>query len=115
MQIQLKKAIKYKGQDVFMLDIPLEDLTGNDLIEVEKQLIQSGEVPVVTDFNRVYLISVAARATHIPVEVLKFSSARDFTRITNEVRNFLILSASDEEEQATIPAKLPEISSEESQ
>ena len=115
MKIQLTKAIQHKGQAIDVLDMPLEDLTGNDLIGVEKQLIQSGEVPVVTDFNRVYLISVAARATHIPVEVLKFSSARDFTRITNEVRNFLILSASDEEEQATIPAKLPEISSEESQ
>ena len=115
MKITLSKAIQYKGQNIDVLDMPLEDLTGNDLIEVEKQLMQSGEVPVVTDFNRVYLISIAARAAHIPVEVLKFSSARDFTRITNEVRNFLILSASDEGETTIIPAKLPEISSEESQ
>ena len=110
MKITLKKAIKHKGEDIKVLDIPIEDLTGNDLIEVEKQLTQSGEVAVVTDFNRVYLINVAARAAHIPAEVLKFMNAKDFTRITNEVRNFLILSASDEEET---PTTLPEISSEE--
>ena len=113
MKIKLAKAIQHKGQAIEVLDMPLEDLTGNDLIEVEKQLMQSGEVPVVTDFNRVYLISIAARASHIPVEVLKFSSARDFTRITNEVRNFLILSASDEGEAERIPATLLETSSEE--
>ncbi|MBR6901274.1 MAG: phage tail assembly protein [Synergistaceae bacterium] len=113
MKIKLKKAIKHKGQDIDVLDISLEDLTGNDLIEVEKQL--SGEVPIVTDFNRIYLINVAARAAHIPVDVLIFMSAKDFTRITNEVRNFLTLSDSEGNEEATIPAKLPEISSEESQ
>ena len=115
MKIQLKKAIKHKGQDIYTLDIPLDDLTGNDLIEVEKQLMQSGEVPVVTDFNRTYLINIAARATHIPVEILKFMGEKDFTRITNEVRNFLTLSDSDENEEEEIPAKPLETYSGESQ
>ena len=115
MKIQLKKAIKHKGQDIYTLDIPLDDLTGNDLIEVEKQLMQSGEVPVVTDFNRTYLINIAARATHIPVEILKFMGEKDFTRITNEVRNFLTISDSDEEGQADNQQKLPETYSDESQ
>ena len=111
MKIQLKKAIKHKGQEIHTLDLPLEDLTGNDLIEVEKQLMQSGEVPIVTDFNRVYLINVAAKATHIPVEILRFTSAKDFTHITNEVRNFLTLSDSEENEEEEILATNPEISS----
>ena len=115
MKIKLNKSIKHKGQEIFTLDLPLEDLTGNDLIDVEKQLVQSGEVPIVTDFNRVYLINVASKATHIPVEILKFASAKDFTRITNEVRNFLTLSDSDESEEEEIPEKLPETSSVESQ
>ena len=115
MKIQLKKAITHKGQELHVLDMPLEDLTGNDLIEIEKQLVQSGEVPIVTDFNRVYLINVAAKATHIPVEILKFTGARDFTRITNEVRNFLTLSDSDENEEEEIPEKPRETSSDESQ
>ncbi|MBQ7544924.1 MAG: phage tail assembly protein [Synergistaceae bacterium] len=115
MKIKLKKAIKHKGQEIYTLDIPLEDLTGNDLIDVEKQLVQSGEVPIVTDFNRVYLINIAAKAVHMPVEILKEASAKDFTRITNEVRNFLTLSDSDENEEEGIPEKLPATSSGESQ
>ena len=115
MKIKLKKAIMHKGQEIYTLDMPLEELTGNDLIEVEKQLTQSGEVPFVTDFNKTYLISVAAKAARIPVETLKFTSAKDFTRITNEVRNFLTLSDSEESEEEGIPEKLPETSSGESQ
>ena len=115
MKIKLKKAIRHKGQEIFTLDMPLEDLPGNDLIEVEKQLTQSGEVPFVTDFNKTYLVSVAAKAAHIPVETLKFTSAKDFTRIVNEVRIFLTLSDSEEEQTEEIPEKLPETYSEESQ
>ena len=115
MKIKLKKAITHKGQEIYTLDMPLEELTGNDLIEVEKQLMQSGEVPIVTDFNRIYLINIAAKAAHIPVEILKFAGAKDFTRITNEVRNFLTLSDSDEDDQADNQPKLPEVYSDESQ
>ena len=115
MRIKLKKAITHKGQEVFTLDMPLENLTGNDLIEIEKQLTQSGEVPFVTDFNKTYLISVAAKAAHIPVETLKFTSAKDFTKIVNEVRVFLMGSDSEEEQTEEIPENLPETSSEDSQ
>ena len=111
MKIKLMKAIKHKGQEIHTLDLPLEELTGNDLIEIEKQLVQSGEVPFVTDFNKVYLVNIASKATHIPTEILKFASAKDFTRITNEVRNFLTLSDSDENEEADSPETPPEISS----
>ena len=115
MKIKLSKAIKHKGENIEILNINLDDLTGNDLIEVEKQLTQSGEVSIVTDFNKIYLITIAARALHIPVEVLKFASAKDFTKITNEVCNFLIISDSEETENSTIPVNSLATSSEESQ
>lgn len=110
MKIKLKKAIMHKGQELEVIDMPLEELTGNDLIEAEKQIIQSGESIVVTDFSRPYLIAVAARAAHIPVETLKFMDARDFTRIAGEVRNFLIVQDSEDSTEGTIPATVPEIS-----
>ena len=110
MKIKLKRAVMHKGAELEVLDIPLEELTGNDLIEVEKQIVQSGEAVVVTDFSRPYLIAVAARAAHIPVETLKFMDARDFTRITGEVRNFLIVQDSEDSTEETIPATSPVIS-----
>jgi hypothetical protein len=110
MKIKLKRAIMHKGQELEVLDMPLEELTGNDLIEAEKQIVQSGEAVVVTDFSRPYLIAIAARAAHIPVETLKFMDARDFTRIAGEVRNFLIVQDSEDSTEETIPATSPVIS-----
>ena len=111
MKIKLKKAIMHKGEGLDVLDMPLEELTGNDLIEAEKQIVQSGEAVVVTDFSRPYLIAIAARAAHLPVEALKFMDARDFTRVTTEVRNFLIVSDSEENAEAKIPVNTPALSS----
>ena len=90
MKIQLKKAIRHKGQELYTLDIPLEDLTGNDLIEVEDSILRTEKNPLQTlDFSRVYAINVAARALHMPVEVLRQMNAHDFAKVVTEVRNFL--------------------------
>lgn len=111
MKIQLKKAIKHKGQEVYTLDIPLEDLTGNDLIEVEEQIIRTGNFAAVTDLSRVYLISVAAKAAHMPVEVLRMMNAHDFSRVITEVRNFLIATDSEETTEITAnPETAPAVS-----
>ncbi len=107
MKIHLKKSIIHKGNELHTLDIPLEDLTGNDLIDVEEQILKTGNPIQSTDFSRVYLISVAARALHMPVEILKQMGAYDFARVVSEVRNFLTLSDSEEElteETANPPA-----------
>lgn len=105
MKIQLKKAIIHKGNEITTLDFDLDSLTGNDLIDVEEQILKTGNPIQSTDFSRVYLITVAARALHMPVEVLRQMSARDFARVVNEVRNFLTLSESEEEETANLPEK----------
>ena len=116
MKIQLKKAIKHKGQDIYSLDIPLEDLTGNDLIEVEEDIARSGTPFSVTDLSRVYCIAVAAKAAHMAPEALRMMSARDFSRVVGEVRVFLMNTDSDTEEtggDSAIPATSQEISSDE--
>ncbi len=113
MKIQLTKAIKSKGQDIFTLDIPLEDLTGNDLIEVEEEVMRSGTPFSATDFSRVYLIAVAAKAAHMPVDALRMMNAKDFSRVVTEVRNFLIVTDSETQttnEDSTTQASTPAIS-----
>ena len=109
MKVHLKKAIIHKGNELHTLDIPLEDLTGNDLIDVEEQILKTGNPIQSTDFSRVYLISVAARALHMPVEILKQMGAYDFARVVSEVRNFLTLS--DSEEEATEETENPPVTS----
>jgi hypothetical protein len=115
MKIPLKKALRHKGQDLKELDIPLETLTGTDLIDVEQQVFQSGKLALMQDFSKIYLIRVAARAAKIPAEVLENLSARDFTVVTNRVQGFLMGSDSgtdDVESQTETPETAPETSSE---
>lgn len=101
MKVQLKKALKHKGQELTELDIPLEELTGLDLIEVEKQIADTNDrkALILPEFSKNYLAAVASRAAHIPVEVLQTLSARDFTAVTSEVQNFLTGSDSGTEGQ----------------
>lgn len=100
MKVQLKKALKHKGQELTELDIPLENLTGHDLIEVEKQIADANDKKalILPEFSKSYLAAVAGRAAHIPVEVLWTLSARDFTAVTGAVQNFLTGSDSETEE-----------------
>jgi len=101
MKVQLKKSLSHKGQEFTELDIPLENLTGHDLIEVEKQLADANDKKalILPEFSKSYLAAVASRAARIPVEVLQTLSARDFTAVTNAVQNFLTGSDSKTEEQ----------------
>ena len=103
MKIKLRKALKHKGQELFELDVPLDDLTGADLIEVEQQFFRSGKVSIVLESSKAYLIRVASRAAHIPVEVLEGLSARDFTYVTGQVQVFLTNSDSGTDEECSIP------------
>ena len=90
MKIKLKKAIAYRGEELNELDYTLDDLTANDLIEVDKQVQATENISYVPETNRIYLISIAARALKMPVEVLREMSARDFSIITNDVLSFLL-------------------------
>ena len=121
MKIRLKKALRHKGEELHELDIPLEDLTGMDLIDIEQQLFKAGKVALMPDYSKIYLIRVAARAAKIPAEVMETLSARDFTVVTNRVQSFLMESDSGTDEESPTPepettqGTAPEISSGESQ
>ena len=113
MKIQLKKAVIVHGEEVKELDLNLEDLTGNDLIEAEKQVMIGDNVPMITDFNKSYLIAIAGRALKIPPETLRTLPAKDFANITSEVQRFLLSSDSSETDEAKIQATAQETLSEE--
>ncbi|MBR0316522.1 MAG: phage tail assembly protein [Synergistaceae bacterium] len=114
MKIKLKKAINFHGEELKELDLNLDNLTGNDLIEAEKQVMMNDNIPMITDFNKSYLIAIAGRVLNIPAETLRTINAKDFSSITSEVQRFLLNSDSSETEKAEIPATVHETSSEES-
>ena len=103
MKINLKKAINFKGNEINTLDLDLNALTGDDLIAVETQVLQEkGTNALQTlSMSRVYAIRVAAKALHMPVEILRQMGARDFSKVVNEVQTFLAASDSEETSQET--------------
>ena len=114
MKIQLTKTLSFRGNNLNELELDLEGLTGNDLINAEKQTIADENLPMVTDFSRAYLAAVAAQALKMPVEVLRDLPVKEFTKIVNEVQRFLLASVSSATDGAEIQATAPEMFSEES-
>ena len=114
MIIQLTKPINFHGKNLKELELDLEGLTGNDLINAEKQAIADENLPMVTDFSRAYLAAIAAQALKMPVEVLRNLPVKEFTKIVNEVQRFLLASASFGTEEAEMQATARETSLEES-
>lgn len=108
MKIKLKKAINFHGEYVKEVELNFDELTGNDLIEAEKQVMTSDNIPMVTDFNKAYLIAVASRLIKVPADELRGMNAKDFSKIISEVQRFLLNSDSSETNEATIPKTVSE-------
>ena len=101
MKIKLTRELSVRGEMLSELELDLDKLTGQDIIEVEKQIDSSGDgrALVLPEYSKLYLAAVAARALKIPREALNGLSARDFTRVTQAVQNFLIRTDSGSEEE----------------
>ncbi len=110
MKIVLKKALSISGKSIKELDLDLEKLSGNDLIDSEKEVMISDNTPFVMDFNRSFLITIASKAAGLPSEALRGLNIRDFTKITNEVQRFLTGTGSDETNTAETSKTQSEIS-----
>lgn len=95
MKITLTKPLKHKDKELSEIDLSLDDLTGQDMIDVEEEMKRKGVTVNAWDYSRSYLISIAARALKLPAEALKGLSARDFTTIINETLNFFSTTASE--------------------
>ena len=85
MQITLSHPVSYKDTQLDSIELDLDSLTGNDLIAVEEALRASGQVHM---FSQAYFAAIAARSAHLPLEVLKSLTIKDFMKVTTEVINF---------------------------
>ena len=116
MIIKLRKPMKHNNQTFKELDLQLENLTANDLIDVEEEIIREKRYTMVSDGLREFDLALAARALRVPVEAVKQLDIRDCRQIITEVQLFLYDTDSNEtDNQAETPETNPEISSEELQ
>ena len=96
MKIELTQALKYKDAELKELELDLNSLRGYEMLDAEEDLRRQGISIGAWDYSRPYMIQVASRAMHIPVEVLKGLSAKDFIRVCNEVMRFLLEEVSED-------------------
>ena len=87
MKITLSKPITYKNEALTELDLDLDALTGQDLIDIENSFSAMGKT--VQLFSQGYFAAIAAKAAHLPQEVIKSLPVKDFMKITNNVIFFL--------------------------
>ena len=99
MKITLSKPLKYRDAELTTLDLELESLTGQDLIDIEETQRLTGQA--VNLFSQGYFIAIAAKALHLPAEVLKTLPAKDFLKLTNAVLFFLNDTVSEAQPQET--------------
>ena len=90
MKIELSRPIKYRENELSELEIDLERLTGYELLDAEEELRRQGITVSVWDYSRPFMIQLASRAMHIPVEILKGMNAMDFMKVCNVVSGFLL-------------------------
>ena len=94
MHITFNKEIPYRETTLNGLDFDLDSLTGNDLIQAEENLRKTS--PNASLWGTQHIIHIAAKSAHIPADVLKGLSAKDFMNVYMAVSNFFGNMASED-------------------
>lgn len=84
------KPVDFEGEQYKKIIINLEGLTGKDIKEVSNELLAQGEVIGLAETNKIFLGALAAKAAGLPTEFMDYIPARDFSKITIQVQNFLL-------------------------
>lgn len=88
--IKLKKPVTVKGKPVTDITLDFDKLTGNDMIQAEKEAraLGSGEASVFCSMR--YQAIIAAKVIGCPVDELLELGAADFKNITQPAASFLL-------------------------
>lgn len=90
-KIKLAKTIQYDGLEIKELNLDFDSLTGQDLLNAEKEAIALNKsASPIKEFDKGYLSIVAAKAASIPTDIMPLLSAKDFTKATVQAQNFLL-------------------------
>lgn len=88
--IKFKKPYQFEGKEISEIDLTgLENITGNDMVQVNKTLSRQGQVPMLQEMQLEYAQEMAARVTGMPVEFFKGLSAKHSMKLKNTVSNFM--------------------------
>lgn len=87
---KFSKPVEFEGEEYKEIILNLEDMTGKDIKEVSSELLAKGEVIGLAETNKNFLAALAAKSAGLPTEFMDYVPAKDFSKITILVQNFLL-------------------------
>ena len=85
-----KKPFEYEGKTYTELTFNFERLSGRDMVSIETEMQMNNEYCLAPEVSRSFQAKMAAKAAGIGSDVLDAMPIKDFNRITNAARSFLI-------------------------
>lgn len=87
---KFQKPYTYEGKTYTELVFDFEELIGDDLVAIENEMTAVGEFALTPEISTAYLYRLAARAAGVGSDVIANLPIRDFGKIKNAARDFLI-------------------------
>ena len=84
------KPFEYSGATYTELTFDFERLTGRDMVSIETEMQMNNEYALAPEISRNFQSKMAAKAAGIGSDVLDAMPIKDFNRITNAARDFLL-------------------------
>ncbi|MHC1747434.1 MAG: phage tail assembly protein [Cellulosilyticaceae bacterium] len=88
MKIILSKAVAYDGESIKEIELNLEGLTGQDMIDAQKEVGMQEMTPV-QEFSKEHLAILAAKACGKGSDFIPLLPIKDFSKLTLAVQDFL--------------------------
>lgn len=87
------RPFKFEEQTVTEITINFDDLTGNDILAVNRQYKAESKNSTswAPEMDKEYQAYIVAKAAGVHVGLVKTAPAKDFTRLTLRAQNFLLL------------------------
>lgn len=87
---KFSKPVEIMGQKYTSLTFYFENLTGDDVENVEFELQQRNIVVLSAEVSSAFQSAIAAKAAHMASDEIRRLPLRDYMKIKNAARNFLV-------------------------
>lgn len=88
--LKFKKPFEFEGETYKEIDLSaLENITGEDMIQVNRKLTNDGCAPLLQEMSLEYAQMMAAQVTGLPIELFRALPAKASIKLKNIVTNFI--------------------------
>lgn len=88
--LKFNKPFVFEGKTYNEIDLSaLENITGEDMIQVNRRLTVAGCAPLLQEMSLEYAQMMAAQVTGMPIELFKALPAKASMKLKNIVTNFI--------------------------